>query len=81
MKGCEECGKKLGILNGYRHPTKGKNHLLCSSCFDILHESVVKWREANLPYVGFFNKKTPEPIKIPKISRTDGKILLNTNCG
>ena len=55
MKKCEECGKILGVIKGYRHPIQDKNHLLCNDCFDIIHESVVKWRDANLPYVGFFN--------------------------
>ena len=42
---CEECGTKLGILEGYRHPTMGKKHLLCSPCFDQISESVAKWGE------------------------------------
>ena len=42
---CEECGKKLGIIEGYRHPTMGKKYLLCSSCFDNVEISVEKWRE------------------------------------
>ena len=54
MKRCEECKKSLGFVEGYRHPIRGKDFLLCSSCFDAINESVVKWREANLPYVGFF---------------------------
>lgn len=62
MKRCEECRKKLGILEGYRHPTLGKDSLICSSCFDAVHESVVKWREANLPYVGFFNNRSSNKI-------------------
>ena len=45
MKRCEECGKKLGILGGYQHPTFGKKHLLCNSCFDLVSDSVTKWRE------------------------------------
>ena len=42
---CEECGKALGIFEGYRHPTMGKKHLLCSPCFDQVNESVARWRE------------------------------------
>ena len=45
MKECEECGKKLGIFEGYQHPTLGKKHLVCSPCFDQVEESVAKWRE------------------------------------
>ncbi len=40
---CEECGKKLGNFEGYRHPTMGKNYLLCSPCFDKVEESVSRW--------------------------------------
>jgi len=42
---CEECGKKLGIMEGYRHPTMGKKHHLCSPCFDQVSESVARWGE------------------------------------
>jgi hypothetical protein len=45
MKRCEECGKKLGILEGYQHPTLGKKLLLCNPCFDQVSDSVAKWRE------------------------------------
>lgn len=45
MKDCEECGKKLGMLEGYRHPTMGKKHLLCSPCFDQVSDSVARWGE------------------------------------
>jgi len=45
MVECEECGKTLGIFKGYRHPTMGKKHLLCSPCFDQVNESVARWRE------------------------------------
>jgi len=40
---CEECGKKLGFVEGYKHPTLGKKHLLCAHCFDQVSESVEKW--------------------------------------
>jgi hypothetical protein len=45
MKECEECGKRLGILQGYQHPTMGKKHLLCSPCYDQVSASVEKWGE------------------------------------
>ncbi len=58
MKECRECGKNLGLLKGYRHPVLGRDSVLCSSCFDTVYDSVVKWREANLPYVGFFKNNS-----------------------
>jgi len=54
MKKCEECGQELKFYEGYRHPTLGKDFLLCSHCFDIVDESVAKWREFVYPYVFFF---------------------------
>jgi hypothetical protein len=45
MVSCEECGKKLGIMEGYCHPTMGKKHHLCSPCYDQVSDSVAKWRE------------------------------------
>ena len=45
MKDCKECGKKLGVMEGYRHPTMGKKHHLCSPCFDQVSESVAQWGE------------------------------------
>ena len=50
MVECEECGKKLGILEGYQHPTLGRKHLVCSPCFEQVEESVAKWREFILSY-------------------------------
>jgi len=40
---CRECNKKLGITEGFRHPTLGKKHLLCSPCYDRVSESVENW--------------------------------------
>jgi len=45
MVKCNECGKQLSILEGYRHPTLGKNYHLCSPCFGQVSESVAKWGE------------------------------------
>ena len=59
MKRCEECGKELGFLAGYRHPTLGRESLLCGHCYELVEASVTKWREAVLPYIDFFNNKTP----------------------
>jgi hypothetical protein len=43
MVKCEECGKKLGILQGYRHPALGRRFLVCGFCFDKVDESMEKW--------------------------------------
>ena len=52
---CEECSKTLGILEGYRHPTLGKKHYLCSPCFDQVSESVARWRKFVLS--NYFNNE------------------------
>ena len=44
MVKCEECGNKLGILQGYRHPALGKRFLVCGNCFDKVDLSMEKWR-------------------------------------
>lgn len=43
MTMCGECGKKLGFIEGYKHPILGKKHLLCNPCFNQYSESVEKW--------------------------------------
>jgi hypothetical protein len=69
MKECVECQKKLGIIEGYRHPTMGQDYLLCSSCFDTVFESVEKYREFVSPYIGFFNKESSTIDDIQKIGK------------
>jgi hypothetical protein len=44
MVKCEECDKKLGILEGYHHPALGKSFLVCGNCFDTVDKSMEKWR-------------------------------------
>ena len=41
---CEECSKKLGIIQGYRHPALGKRFLVCGNCFNKVNNSMEKWR-------------------------------------
>jgi len=68
MKVCVECGKKLGIFEGYQHPTMGKKKLVCSPCFEHVEESVAKWREfvaANPLYDPYNKKPLKEPSVIP----------------
>jgi hypothetical protein len=59
---CINCGKKLNILEGYRHPALGKDALLCSECFDKVWESVVRW--GRFVIWNSFNPETPDPTYI-----------------
>ena len=43
MVNCEECDKKLGILQGYRHPALGTRFLVCGKCFDKIDEDMKRW--------------------------------------
>ena len=43
MVNYKECEKKLGILNGYRHPVLGKRFLVCGKCYTKVEEDIVKW--------------------------------------
>ena len=38
MAKCMNCGKKLGILEGYRHPLFRKEWLFCSMCYDKIEK-------------------------------------------
>jgi len=72
MKECVECEKRLGIVEGYHHPTMGRDYLLCSKCFDSISTSVAKWNEFISPYMGFFNK---ESSTIDDIQRVGENII------
>jgi hypothetical protein len=43
MVDCEECGKKLRILQGYRHPALGAKFLVCGTCFDKVNGDMERW--------------------------------------
>jgi len=43
MVDCEECDKKLGILQGYHHPALGKRFLVCGECFNKIDEDMRRW--------------------------------------
>ena len=58
MKLCVECGKKIGILNSYNHPVKGKKHTVCGDCFTRIDKFLTLWREYVLS--GSFNKESSE---------------------
>jgi hypothetical protein len=58
MSNCIECGNKIGILGGYRHPVYGETKYVCGDCFTKLDGSMEKWREFVLS--NSFNNDTPE---------------------
>lgn len=68
MRECIECGKKLGVIEGYRHPIGGKNNLLCRICFDNIFESVEKYKEFISPYTDFFNKESSTIDDVQKVA-------------
>lgn len=70
MKGCIECGKKLGIIEGYRHPTMGKQYHLCSHCYTIVFDRVEKYRKFITPYSEFFNTETSTMSDIQNIGQS-----------
>jgi hypothetical protein len=43
MVDCEECGKNLRILQGYRHPALGAKFLVCGTCFDKVNGDMERW--------------------------------------
>ena len=43
MVHCEECRKKLGILQGYKHPALGKRFPVCRNCYNIVSRNMEKW--------------------------------------
>jgi len=43
MVDCEECGNKLGFLEGYRHPALGTRFLVCGKCFIKVEEDMERW--------------------------------------
>ena len=43
MVNCNECEKKLVILNGYRHPALGKRFLVCGKCYTKVEEDMIRW--------------------------------------
>lgn len=77
MRKCMECGKNLGIFEGYRHPTMGKDYLLCGNCFDTISISVDKWSNFIVPYVEFFNKESSKIDDIQNIRKFITKNVKN----
>ena len=67
MTDCVECGKKLGLIEGYRHPTMGKEHLICSRCFDSVSVSVEQWQKVVSWYAGFFHTETTAQDDLQRI--------------
>jgi hypothetical protein len=44
IKKCFECGQELKFWKSYHHPTLGDKSFVCSKCFDIIAESMEKYR-------------------------------------
>jgi hypothetical protein len=59
---CIECGKKLRLFEGYRHPTLGNDYLLCYECFVKILGSVERWGRFIL--WNSFNPESPDPTFI-----------------
>ncbi len=45
MVDCEECEKKLGIFEGYRHPALGARFLVCGRCYTKIEQDMRRWSE------------------------------------
>jgi hypothetical protein len=45
MADCEECDKKLGIFEGYRHPALGPRFLVCGRCYNKIEHDMKRWSE------------------------------------
>jgi len=45
MVDCEECNKKLGIFEGYRHPALGTRFLVCGRCYDKVERDMKRWSQ------------------------------------
>ena len=43
MVKCEECGKKLGMLQRYHHPILGTRFLVCGECFNKVNWDIERW--------------------------------------
>jgi hypothetical protein len=45
MVDCEECDKKLGVFEGYRHPALGDRFLVCERCYNKIEQDMKRWSE------------------------------------
>ena len=43
MVKCEECGKKLNIIQRYYHPVLGTRFLVCGNCFNKVNGFMEQW--------------------------------------
>jgi DNA-binding Lrp family transcriptional regulator len=51
MTECSECGKKLGILEGYRHPAEGWKKFVCNNCWYRLESSEMRYTSFILNHI------------------------------
>lgn len=56
MVHCEECRKKLSVLQGYKHPALGKRFPVCRNCYDMVSRNMEKWSKFCLS--DSFNKES-----------------------
>lgn len=52
---CSECEKKLGILEGYRHPIEGNTKLVCKNCWDKIEVSEKRYSNFILEHINTTN--------------------------
>jgi DNA-binding Lrp family transcriptional regulator len=52
---CSECEKKLGMLEGYRHPVEGSTKLVCKNCWDKIEVSENKYSNFLLEHINKTN--------------------------
>jgi len=60
MVDCEECDKKLGILQGYHHPALGTRFLVCGECFNKIDGDMERWNKFCLS--DSFNTESPKIV-------------------
>ena len=68
MSICYECKKKLRFWEGYRHPTKGKDIIICGECYDKLAESMQKYQSFIITEMKSGNIKSIDNLKKYNVS-------------
>jgi len=74
---CSECGKKLRLLGGYRHPVQGEKECVCSECWNKIEESESKYSKFILNSIQEGSNGTICYILISALPTYEKKILNN----